>query len=250
MAVVFASIATAPRSTLEWSQDVLGNLVAVATFQDLATELRIVSQFVVELKAAAWPVFHVDPSAHNFPFSYTPDELIDLGAFVAPADEASPEVADWARGFVHARPTDTLSLLKDLSAGVRSGVAYQTRDEEGVQSPAETLTKASGSCRDFTALFIAAARDLGFGARAVSGYLADPGPVDAGDATSHAWAEVYLPGAGWIAFDPTHGRIGGGNLIPIAVGRAIETIVPVTGRYSGQPSDFRDMTVEVSVTQV
>jgi transglutaminase-like putative cysteine protease len=247
LAIVYATIACTPPATLEWSQDVLGNLVAVAAFHEMAAELRIVSQFVVDLNVEAWPLFQVDLSAHNFPFGYSPDELIDLGGFVAPAHEAAPDVASWTQGFVRGRPTDTLSLLKDINAGVRAAIFYQARDEEGVQSPSETLSKASGSCRDFAALFIEAVRHLGFGARAVSGYLADPAPA-AGGATSHAWAEVYLPGAGWIAFDPTHNRVGGGNLIPIAVGRAIDAIVPVTGRYGGDPGDFREMTVEVSVT--
>lgn len=248
LAIIYASIACTPRATLEWSQDALGNLVAVAAFHEMAAELRIVSQFVVDLKGEAWPVFPVDPSAHDFPFSYSPDEVIDLGGFIAPAHEAAPDVARWVQGFVRGRPTDTLSLLKDINAGIGSAIAYQVRYEEGVQRPSETLGKASGSCRDFAALFIAGARHLGFGVRAVSGYLADPDPVLAGGATSHAWAEVYLPGAGWIAFDPTHGRVGGGNLIPIAVGRSIDAIVPVTGRYSGDPADFMGMTVEVDVT--
>jgi transglutaminase-like putative cysteine protease len=140
------------------------------------------------------------------------------------------------RGFIWSTPTDTLSLLKDLNAGVLAAAAYRPRDEEGTQTAAQTLALASGSCRDLAALFIDAAPLLGFGARAVSGYLYDPTDSDAAVAdTTHAWAEVYLPGAGWIAFDPTHGRVGGGGLIPIAIGRYNGQVMPVVGSYVGGP---------------
>jgi len=112
------------------------------------------------------------------------------------------------QGFIGSRPTDTLALLKDVNAAVQAAAAYRSRDEEGVQTGAETLAQASGSCRDLAALFIEAVRRLGFGARAVSGYLFDPRSAGAAGDTTHAWAEVYLPGAGSIAFDPTHARVG------------------------------------------
>src|SRR5690606_18824325 len=98
--------------------------------------------------------------------------------------------------------TDTLSLLKDLNNGVLGDILYRVRDEQGTQTPAETLTLKSGSCRDIAGLFIEAGRHLGFGARAVSGYLFDPEQQADDSGSTHAWAEIYLPGAGWIAFDP------------------------------------------------
>jgi transglutaminase-like putative cysteine protease len=168
----------------------------------------------------------------------------------------APEHADpngilkvWARAFVQRPPTDTLSLLKDINAGILGSVTYRIRDEEGTQTALETLTKASGSCRDIAALFIEAVRHLGFGARAVTGYLFDPDAA-AGDAGStHAWADVYLPGAGWIAFDPTHRRVGGASLVPVAVARSNRQIMPIVGGYVGAAEDFIAMNVEVSVTQ-
>lgn len=126
-------------------------------------------------------------------------------------------------------------------------VVYRIRDEEGTQSPAETLALKSGSCRDVAALFIEAVRHLGLGARAVSGYLYAP-DVGVGDqGSTHAWAEVYLPSAGWIAFDPTHGRVGGANLVPVAVARSNRQIMPVTGGYIGAPEDFASLDVSVRV---
>ena len=152
------------------------------------------------------------------------------------------------RAFVRGVRTDTLSLLKDINAGILGPVAYRTRDEEGTQTPLETLALASGSCRDIAALFIAAVRHLGFGARAVSGYLFDPQPNADDPGSTHAWAEVYLPGAGWIAFDPTHRRLGGASLIPVAVARSNRQIMPIVGGYGGAPEDFVAMEVAVSVT--
>ena len=128
-------------------------------------------------------------------------------------------------------------------------MVYRTRDEQGTQAPLDTLALGSGSCRDMAALFIEAARALGFGARAVSGYFYDPqAPADHPGST-HAWAEVFLPGAGWIAFDPTHRRLGGASLIPVAVARSNRQIMPIEGGYSGRPDDFISMAVEVKVTQ-
>jgi transglutaminase-like putative cysteine protease len=153
----------------------------------------------------------------------------------------------WTRAFVRSMRTDTLSLLKDLNSGILGPVAYRVRDEEGTQTPLETLALASGSCRDIAALFIEAVRHLGLGARAVSGYLFDPQARADDLGSTHAWSEVYLPGAGWIAFDPTHRRLGGASLIPIATARNNRQIMPITGGYIGGPEDFVAMDVGVSV---
>src|SRR5690606_22429696 len=157
---------------------------------------------------------------------------------IAEHDDHEGRMGEWARAFVRGASTDTLSLLKDLNAGILDSVAYRVRDEEGTQTPLETLALASGSCRDIAALFIEAARHLGFGARAVSGYLFDPRAPADDPGSTHAWAEVYLPGAGWIAFDPTHRRLGGANLIPVAVARSNRQIMPIVGGYVGTPEDF------------
>lgn len=237
-----------PAAVLGWTVDTFGNLIATATFAEPTRCLTIVNTAVVKLTASAWPVFTIDPVAHAYPFTYSLDDIIDLGALAQP-DWLVPggeRVGDWARGFVLGLQTDTLSLLKDLNAGVLNEIRYRVRDEEGTQSPAETLALGSGSCRDIAALFIEAVRHLGFGARAVSGYLFDPDQPADDPGSTHAWAEVYLPGAGWIAFDPTHRRIGGGNLIPVAFARVNRQIMPVTGGYLGAPEDF--VSLDVSVT--
>jgi transglutaminase-like putative cysteine protease len=157
----------------------------------------------------------------------------------------------WAQAFVGGNPTDTLALLKDLSTGVSGWICYRSREDEGSQSPTQTLDRGWGSCRDFAVLFVEAARSLGFGARIVSGYLYNPdqdivGSRDTG--STHAWAEVYVPGAGWITFDPTNRSVGGFNLIPVAVARDIRQAMPVTGSFVGMTDAFQEMSVEVLVT--
>jgi len=238
------SLRCSPEARIVESQDVMGNLVATALFDGPAARLEIVSRLELETSAEAWPVFPIEPRAQSYPFDYSPDERTDLGALTAP-EHPHPAVAAWAWSHVRSQPTDTLALLKDLNAGVLAAVAYRTREEEGTQSAAETLSRAKGSCRDLAALFIAAARHLGFGARAVSGYLVDEDAPAASEDTTHAWAEVYLPGGGWIAFDPTHQRLGGHGLIPVAIGRCNSQVLPVVGSYAGAPEDFLGMEVRV-----
>ena len=138
-----------------------------------------------------------------------------------------------------------------MSIGVAQRISYQSREVEGTQAPTQTLARGWGSCRDFALLFDEAARSLGFGARIVSGYLYNPnqdriGSTGAG--STHAWAEVYVPGAGWITFDPTNRSVGGVNLIPVAVARDIRQAVPVAGSFIGASDAFQGMDVEVLVT--
>jgi transglutaminase-like putative cysteine protease len=243
------SIDCSASGSIDWAQDVFGNTIATVTFSEATVELTISSDAVVEQTADPWPVFNIDISAHAYPFAYSSEDKTDLGA-LAVATSSGGRVSDWAGAFVRSRPTDTLSLLKDVNAGILTNVSYRIRDEEGTQTPEQTLELASGSCRDIAALFIEAVRCLGFGARAVSGYLYDPhASIDDGGST-HAWAEVYLPGAGWIAFDPTHRRVGEACLIPVAFARNNGQIMPVTGGYAGAPEDFVEMDVSVTVVEI
>jgi transglutaminase-like putative cysteine protease len=247
--VVDTTLHCTPEAQLAWSQDVFGNVVATATFARPAAELVIESCSSVEQCAPAWPVFPIAVRAHSYPFRYTDAEEIDLGGFLRPErPDSDGTVADWARAFVFSTPADTLSLLKDLNTGILPVVAYRTRDEQGTQTPTETLALASGSCRDIAALFIDAVRHLGFAARAVSGYLYDPETSQDDAGSTHAWAEVYLPGAGWVAFDPTHQRLGAAQLVPVAVGRCNGQIMPISGNYIGAAEDFEAMDVSVTVT--
>ncbi|MET0281694.1 MAG: transglutaminase family protein [Steroidobacteraceae bacterium] len=244
-------VTVVPAATIAWAQDVAGNTVATAIFQSKADTLVITSVATLELHAIPWPVFDVAASAISYPFAYSEDEATDLGALAVPLHrDPSGRLSQWATAFVLANPTDTLSLLKDINAGVLAWVSYQSRDNEGTQTPVHTLQRGWGSCRDLAVLFVEAVRTLGFGARIVSGYLYDPTVALAGSAgpgTTHAWAEVYVPGAGWITFDPTNRSVGNVNLIPVAVGRDIRQVMPVEGSFVGMSNAFYGMWVEVSV---
>ncbi len=251
--LIASDVTADPVAAVTWSQDVFGNVVAIARFYEMAERLNITCISEVELTANAWPVFDIAASAISYLFLYVKDEWTDLGGLMLQQYyDPAGQLATWARSFVRGHPTDTLSLLKDLSAGVSARVNYQSREVEGTQSPKETLDRGWGSCRDIAMLFIEAVRSLGFGARIVSGYLYNPdqsqmGSSDAG--STHAWAEVYLPGAGWITFDPTNRSLGGANLIPAAVARDIHQVAPVSGGFLGSPEAFQSLTVQVTVTQ-
>ena len=245
-----SDITVTPDATVTWASDVAGNAVATVTFATPSSTLVIDSAAQVALSAAAYPVFDIAASAISFPFRYSDDEWTDLGALTVRQYPDEDRLQNWAQGFVAGYPTDTLSLLKDINAGVSVAITYRAREDEGTQSPSQTLSSGLGSCRDLATLFFEAVRSLGFGARAVSGYLHDPtrrllGSADAG--STHAWSEVYLPGAGWVTFDPTNGRVGGANLIPVAVARDIRQAMPVTGSFIGPADALLDMSVAVEV---
>lgn len=240
-----------PDARIDWSHDVAGNAIATAHPDTMSEMLSIRSRTRVQLSAPVWPVFPIAAHAASYPFLYTADDWTDLGALATPqyADDTG-RLSNWVEQFVMGRPTDTLSLLKDVSNGITSQISYQSRETEGTQGPLETLDRGWGSCRDFAVLFADAARTLGFGARLVSGYLYDPsgdqlGSADAG--STHAWVEVFVPGAGWIPFDPTNRSVGSANLIPVAVARKIQQVSPVTGSFHGKNSDLLSMDVTVGV---
>lgn len=245
-----AELRIEPEAILTWSQDVFDNSVATATF-DTETDRLVIDSFAkIDLRADPWPVFDIAASAINYPFRYSDHDWIDLGALTALQHPDTERLGAWARGFVRGTRTDTLSLLKDLSEGVTRSVTYEVREDEGTQTPVETLDLGSGSCRDLAVLYAEAARSLGFGARIVSGYLYNEGGSvgSANGGSTHAWAEIYLPGAGWITFDPTNRSLGGRNLIPVAVGRDIWQIMPVSGRFVGAPGSLLEMSVSVEVS--
>jgi transglutaminase-like putative cysteine protease len=242
-----------PEAKISWSNDVFGNAIASASFRTASNTLVVESMAEVDLTAAAWPIFDIAASAINYPFLYEDGDWIDLGALATQQyGDSDGKLATWARGFVAGNPADTLSMLKDISSGIANSISYQSREQEGTQTPIATLERGWGSCRDFAVLFVEAVRILGFGARVVSGYLFNPdaslaGSLDKG--STHAWAEVFVPGAGWITFDPTNRSMGGANLIPVAVARDIAEAVPVSGSFTGPSDAFLGMEVAVEVTE-
>ena len=251
--LVGAELTLSPPGSVRWMHDVFGNSVALVDFQTPGATLTIASTLKIERFALEGLQFPIAPDAELYPFIYSSSDRVDLGRLLERHYPDPNEVlARWADSFVTSRPMRTLDLLTNMNAALKPVIVYAERHESGTQSPAETLEKKAGACRDFAMVFIEAARYLGFGARFVSGYLYDPA-LDRGDATqavaaTHAWAEVYLPGAGWIEYDPTDVLIAGENLIRVAVTRDPSQAIPISGSYTGSAADFLGMTVEVAVT--
>lgn len=192
--LLLSHVTLSPDATVTRAQDVVGNAVSMATFAAPTDRLDVESVSPVELSAEAYPIFAIAASAIAFPFQFTDDEWTDLGGLTAPQfPKEEQSLRALAQGFVASRRTDTLSLLKDLNAGIGGTVTYQVRADEGTQSPSETITRGMGSYRGLATLLVEAVRSLGFGARIVSGYLRESsrtllGSADAG--ATHAWAEI------------------------------------------------------------
>ncbi len=250
--LVGAELTLSPPGNVRWMHDVFGNSVALVDFQAAGDTLTIASTLRIERYGAEGLQFPIAPEAEFYPFIYSSSDRVDLGRLL---EQHYPDpdntLARWADSFVTSRPMPTRQLLANMNAPLKPVITYSERHEQGTQSPTETLQTKSGACRDFAMVLIEAARYLGFGARFVSGYLYDPALDRAdkeGQAATHAWAEVYLPGAGWIEYDPTDVLIAGENLIRVAVTRDPSQAIPITGSYSGSPADFLGMSVEVTVT--
>jgi transglutaminase-like putative cysteine protease len=193
------------------------------------------------------------------PFSYALSELPDIARSTERHYPDPGHAVDlWARRFLRKDgPTRTLELLTELTGAIKQdGFEYKSRKEEGVQTPETTLRLKSGSCRDFALLMMEAARALNFAARFVSGYLYVPqldkspspdGTMARGGGATHAWVQVYLPGAGWMEFDPTNAIVGNRDLIRVAVTRDPTQAVPLTGTWMGAAQDFLGLDVDVQV---
>jgi transglutaminase-like putative cysteine protease len=247
-------ISPEPRS-LRFVQDAFGNHVGIARFSGRARNLRVES--VVRLEHSAPDAAGLElEDAGPFPVDYRAEETPDLAHFIQ-RHQADPddEIGRWARRFLPANGSiGAFELLNRVSRGIHRDFLYKRREAKGIQPPLETLRLGHGSCRDFAMLMIEAARSFGLAARFASGYLAVP--LDAAEAPSgrsghgatHAWAQVYLPDAGWIDFDPTHGGVGAAGLVTVAVVRDPGHAIPLHGTFTGFPSDPLGMDVEVSVT--
>ncbi len=248
VAIIWSRLRIDPTASLVWSEDAAGNTTALALIAEAAATLTIEAEHEVLHSAEPYPVFRLDPAAHRYPFAYASDDraLFGPGLLSGDADQDEDQ-ARWLAGFRATAPDDTLRLLNALNEAIGATIAYRTRDEEGTQSPSRTLALRSGSCRDLAALFLWAVRRLGFAARAVSGYLFDPGMAAGDVGATHAWCEVFLPGAGWIAFDPTQRRIGGAGLVATAVGVTSAAVLPVIGGFVGDAAAFASLDASVVV---
>jgi len=239
-------------SILNWTHDVFGNCVAIARFSRRADQLTFDSTIRLDHESNNALEFELEDYAREYPFSYGSEEVPDLLRTIERQYlDREREIDRWAHQFLKKQgPTGTRELLAAMTHAIHERFTYTSRVEMGTQDPALTLKLGSGSCRDFALLMMEAVRALGLAARFVSGYLVPSGRIDQkrlGGESTHAWCEVYLPGAGWIEYDPTNGLVGNDELIRVAVVRDPRQAVPISGTWTGFPSDFIDMTVDVAV---
>jgi transglutaminase-like putative cysteine protease len=244
-----SSLSIHPAASLRWHRDVESNCLAMASFRDDADRLLIESSLIIQQYDHVPLDFLVDDDAVSYPLQYAQKDRHVLAAYLTatPAEPCQPLMQWMATVWQPGEVIESYALLKRLNLAAHQRVSYRKRDEPGVQTPAETLNTGWGSCRDIAFLFMEAARGFGFAARFVSGYsfTALP-PQEAG--SMHAWAEVFLPGAGWKGFDPTHGGIVGDTHIPVAVARRPESVPPIAGTFAG--ASLLSMDVGVWVTEL
>jgi transglutaminase-like putative cysteine protease len=252
-----ASLDIEPRpQSVRWIHDVFDNCVAIAKFTGNTRSLRVESNIRLEHTPFEGPEVLLEDRARYFPFSYDSDEMPDLARSIERHyDDPSGELDRWVQRFLRqGRPTETGSLLMTLTYAIKEGLFYERRAERGTQSPLHTLASRRGSCRDFATLMIEAARTLGLAARFVSGYLyvpdRDAGERYLGGGSTHAWCQIYLPGAGWVEFDPTNGIVGNRDLIRVAVAREARQAIPLHGSYYGDAAHEKGMVVSVNVRRL
>lgn len=240
-------------STLHWIHDVFGNCVAIVNFDSKADELRFETNIVLDHAPDTAPRFKTRRRAKTWPLEYDPEDLPDLEPSMRrhyPDD--GDEVAKWARKFVKpSGPTDTGHLLATMTMAIRESFTYSRRTNPGTQPPQVTMITKTGTCRDFALLMMEACRSLGFAARFVTGYIYVPsrdGSINRGGGATHAWCQVFVPGAGWVEFDPTNGIVGNRDLIRVGVARDPRQAIPLSGTYAGKKDDPMGMTVQVNVT--
>ena len=243
-------------SRVYWTHDAFDNSVCFLEWPESlrADRLRIVStlELTHHPDGPPAPVYSLEKSAEAFPFSYDLEELPDI-ARLAERQLRDPDrtVHAWARRFVaDVRNARTLAVLETMTHAIKAEFRYGARHEEGTQSAAETLALGSGTCRDFAVLMMEALRSFGVATRFVTGYLYDDAPGETrGGGSTHAWCAVYLPGAGWVEYDPTNGLVAGSNLVRVGATRSAGQALPVSGGYVGAPDDAAGLHVDVTLVR-
>ncbi|WP_213959223.1 transglutaminase family protein [Variovorax sp. dw_954] len=281
--VLATDLQVSPRANVRLIQDPHSNSVALVQPLGEATELKVVCSFTIEqVPAADDPLSELDPAAEFLPFAYSIEDRLDLEHYLRPHHpDPDGTLIRWAHQFLYTdEPNSTREVLARMNAHIGKTLTYKARDEEGTQSPLETLNLGSGSCRDYALLMMEAARRLGVATRFVSGYLYDaaldtpsaaedtedapeaPETQDAEDAkdaasgvtvgagSTHAWLHAYLPGAGWVAYDPTNNLMGSSQLIRVGVARDPALATPISGSWFGEADAYEGLTATVQVRRV
>jgi transglutaminase-like putative cysteine protease len=236
-----------PEATIRFVRDIYGNSIAILDFKKPADRLRIEVEADIGYIRDTPVEELIDPMAQYFPFQYAPEEQLELVPWRLPSYPYDvTTLAHWLHElYVPGQQIETLDLLANLNSHIFRSFKYVPRDEPGVQLPSETIARGSGSCRDYAVLMMEAARRWGFAARFVTGYIQ---MAEGQHGATHAWTEIYVPGSGWLGFDPTNNKPVGREHIAVAVAREQEKACPITGTWTGPAGAFDGMTVEVEVS--
>lgn len=253
--VVNATLALSPNAPVVWSFDVFGNSIATIAFNGSSQELMVTSILDLERFPSLPENLVVDGRQAPYPIQYSPEDRRDLATLILMDDEhAAADLQNWIDTRGIANNSDGLQVARNLMQAVYDGFTYEARYDEGTLKPLELLARGAGTCRDYAFFMMEAARILGFAARFATGYLYSPaldGGQDAysGAAATHAWAELFVPGIGWVDFDPTNNLTGTADLIKVASVRKPSQAIPLTGSFTGPAGVGGPPEVSVSVAQ-
>ncbi|MGO4171247.1 transglutaminase family protein [Bosea sp. TAF32] len=253
--VVDTALSISPSASLSWMHDAYGNPVAIANFEGEADTLDIVSTLILQRFGPAIPRSEIKPGTALTGVVYGENERSVLQPFLALASADPDKMLDrWLADFRARTGQGSGHLLRDLAHALHDALSYTTRFDEGTQHPVDTLESGFGSCRDYAWLFIELARRMGFAARFVTGYIHDRSPDDAlltsAVGLTHAWADVFIPGDGWVEFDPTNDLVADRQLLRVAVARVPEDASPIAGSFTGPAGSFLGLSVGVSIEPV
>lgn len=252
MRVVDTGLALSPSARLRWMHDAYGNSVAIANFDAPADTLEIVSELLIQRFGSALPRSEIEAETALTGVVYSAAEHAVLQPYLDLAAADPDGVLDhWLSDFRARIGQGSGHLLKDLAHAIYAGLAYAVRFDEGTQHPADTIRQGNGSCRDYAWLFIELVRRMGFAARFVTGYIYDRSHDEGGLVSAvgltHAWADVFIPGDGWVEFDPTNDLVADRQLLRVAVARVPEDASPVSGSYTGPAGSFLGLSVGVDI---
>ena len=244
-----SKLAIEPRASVRWYRDIYGNSIAMITFHEKSTCLSILSAVDVDLYDEVPIDWAIDPIADLYPFQYDANEQVDIIPYRLPSyPHDGPALKEWLRDlYLPGQTINTSDLLNRLNTRIFEAFQYKRRDEDGVRLPCETLALGSGSCRDYAVFMMEAARHWGFAARFVTGYVQ---MRDDQHGSTHAWTEIYIPGAGWRGFDPTNNKPAGAEHVSVGVAREHQVASPLSGTWEGAADAFDHMKVSVQATEL
>ena len=247
-----------PEPTGIWKHDVFNNSICFLEWPEALRTKRLSILSTLDIThhpdGQPLPSYSLDAAAETFPFSYTAQENPRSRAPCRTPD-ADPDRRVKRLGppcgVCRRQQKETLKVLEVMTDAIKEQFRYGARHEEGTHTAAQTLELGSGTCRDFAVLMMEALRSFGFATRFVTGYLYDDtSGTTRGGGSTHAWCSVYLPGAGWVEYDPTNGLVAGANLIRVGVTREAEQALPISGGFVGDANDPTGLHVDVSVSAV